>query len=138
MVAEGCILHAYQDSLGFWTIGYGHLLHPQSKDWTNYTITQAQADDLLSKDIDIARNYAETLPEWGCLDTLCRQNAIIELVFNMGLVKWRQFVKCRADISDQDWQGAHDELLNSQWAVQVGAGRSQRLATYLLKGSYLS
>ena len=23
---EGCILHAYQDMVGVWTIGYGHLL----------------------------------------------------------------------------------------------------------------
>ncbi len=133
--AEGFSLTAYKDSLGFWTIGYGHLL-PSGHDWTGYTITQAQADTWLDDDIEMARASAQRLPEWTALDTPCRQNAVIELVFNMGF-KWKQFAQTRLDIQNKAWQKAHDDLLDSLWAKQVGPTRSNRLADYLLTGVYV-
>ena len=44
---EGCELHAYQDSGGVWTIGYGHTdgVH------AGQVITQAEADALLQEDV---------------------------------------------------------------------------------------
>jgi lysozyme len=44
---EGCILHEYKDDAGVPTIGVGHTGGVQP----NQTITQAQADDLLRKDL---------------------------------------------------------------------------------------
>ncbi|MCM1089136.1 MAG: lysozyme, partial [Muribaculaceae bacterium] len=44
---EGCRLTAYKCPAGIWTIGYGHTGGVQ----TGQTITQAQADDLLKKDL---------------------------------------------------------------------------------------
>jgi GH24 family phage-related lysozyme (muramidase) len=131
--SEGCKLQGYKDSLGFWTKGWGHLLADQSgpgPDWT-----QAQADEQLDADLVCAGVYAAALPEWPQLDTPCRQNAVIELCFNMHS-KWRLFVKARASIQAQDWKGAHDNLLNSLWATQVHATRADRLADYLLTGEY--
>jgi len=133
---EGCKLVAYKDTLGFWTIGYGHLLFPQSKDWSGYTESQDNADQDLVQDLIHAQANAMLLPEWASLDTPCRQNAVTELVFNMGLSHWKGFIKCRTDIQNQNWQCAHDELLNSLWAKQVGQQRSNRLADYLLNGQY--
>ena len=46
-VFEGCKLSAYLDSGGVWTIGYGHTGPDVTHD---LTITQAQANDLLTKD----------------------------------------------------------------------------------------
>jgi lysozyme len=132
--SEGCKLTAYKDSLGFWTIGYGHLLGNE-KDWTGYKITQKQASALLEDDLGFAQTKAQALLEWKSLDTPCRQNAVIELVFNMG-DKWKQFAKTRLDIQNKNWQAAHDDLLDSLWAKQVGATRSNRIATYLLQGEY--
>jgi lysozyme len=134
--SEGCRLTAYKDTLGNYTIGYGHLLD-QDKDWTNYTITQDNAEAWLINDLQQAYLRSTHLPEWAALDTLCRQNAIIELMFNMG-GKWLKFYKTRLDISHQDWQSAHDDLLNSLWAKQVGKDRSERIANYLLNGQYKS
>jgi lysozyme len=133
--AEGFSLTAYKDSLGLWTIGYGHLMD-QTKDWTGFTTTQNQADGTLIADITNAQTKAEKLSEWSCLDTPCRQNAVIELVFNMG-DKWKQFAQTRLDIQNKNWQKAHDDLLDSLWAKQVGAVRSTRLARYLLTGRYV-
>jgi lysozyme len=133
--AEGYSLTAYKDSLEFWTIGYGHLLPDQSKDWTGYTITQDQANAYLEADLAHAKAMCTDLPEWTSLDTPCRQNAVIELEFNMG-GKWKSFIKTRSAIQAKNWQAAHDDLLDSLWAKQVGPTRSNRIANYLLTGDY--
>lgn len=132
--SEGCELTAYKDTLEFWTIGYGHLL-AAGRDWERYTISQEMADVWLEQDIGGATQAAKNLPEWLDMDTLCRQNALIELVFNMG-GKWRGFKKCRAACQRQDWKTAYNELLDSTWATQVGPKRSMRIASYLLRGVY--
>lgn len=132
--SEGCELKAYRDTLKYWTVGYGHMLDP-TKDWTGYTITQEQADAFLADDLNQAQSRCMHLIEWPKLDTPCRQNAVVELEFNMA-GKWVKFYKTRLDIGNQNWQAAHDDLLISLWAKQVGPTRSNRLANYLLTGKY--
>lgn len=139
--AEGCRLVAYKDTRGFWTAGYGHRLD-QHIDWTGHTITQAQADAWLEADLDIAATQARTLTEWGYLDTACRENTIVELVFSMGFGHWLEFRVTRIALRQRRWQDAHDALLDSLWARQVQPhgfgepGRATRLAGYLLTGQY--
>ena len=138
--AEGRWLTAYQDTGGLWTIGVGHLLQPQSKDWTAYTITPLQSNAWLADDLDEAQLEAAGLPEWKSLygGTVCRQNALIECIFNLGVGHWTtQFPKTRAALLAQDWQMAHDHLLASPlWVRQVGIQRVTRLANYFLWGAY--
>ena len=135
--AEGCKLIAYRDSRGLWTIGYGHLLD-QSIDWTGHEITQATADSLFEQDIADRTAQAHTLPEWSALDTPCRQNAILEAVFNLGIGHWQsEFPKTRASIQAQSWTIAAANLRNSPtWIAQVGSARVNRIAGYLQLGSY--
>ena len=131
--AEGVRLTAYKDTLGNWTAGVGHLL-PTGKDYTGFTITQEQCDEWLNQDLTHWGDFAKTLPEWPSLDTACRQNAVIELCFNMGR-RWLGFVNARGAMQRQDWQTAHDQMLSSGWAAQVH-GRATRLASYILTGQY--
>lgn len=133
--AEGCRLKAYHDSLGFWTIGYGHLLTPIDHDWGGLTCTQDQAESWLNEDLDIAATEAQPLPEMSKLNA-CRQNAVIELVFNLGLAKWEKFVRTRQALQDQQWAAAATNLLQSRWAAQVGFQRSHRISNYFLTGIY--
>lgn len=135
--AEGCKLIAYLDTLGNWTVGYGHLL-AAGVDWSGHEITQATADQLLSLDLDSRAAQAATLPEWSALDTPCRRNAVIECVFNLGFGHWqREFPATRAAIRGQRWMDAAKNLLNSpEWVMQVGLPRVSRLAAYLQNGSY--
>jgi lysozyme len=132
--AESCKLTSYKDSAGLWTVGWGHLLD-QNVFGARYAITQAQADSWLESDVESAVAYAQKLPEWSALDTPCRQNAVIELCYNMR-GKWLLFVNTRHAIERQDWQTAHNGLLTSLWATQVHAARADRLADYLLTGAY--
>ncbi len=131
---EGCKLTAYKDTVGVWTIGWGHAL-PFGVDWTGHTITQAEADAMRDHDIAIAAAYAARLPEWAALDTDCRRNALIELCFEMRS-RWLGFHNTRAAIERKDWQAVHDGLLNSLWAKQVHGTRADRIANYMLNGEY--
>lgn len=129
-------LTAYRDSRGNWTIGFGHLMENQSDTAAGVTITGMRAIELLEEDIDNATTQAKQTSEWPHLDTACRQNAVIELIFNMGEHKWLGFVHCRAAMRVGNWQEAFNQLLDSAWTNEVGPHRSQRLANYLLTGVY--
>lgn len=49
---EGNILHAYQDTVGVWTIGYGHTHFDGAPiPVAGMKLTQQQADDMLTKDL---------------------------------------------------------------------------------------
>ena len=50
---EGCRLKAYQDSVGVWTIGYGHTVGVLN----GQVITQAQADIYLKTDCANTEQY---------------------------------------------------------------------------------
>jgi GH24 family phage-related lysozyme (muramidase) len=135
--AEGCKLTAYKDGEGFWTIGFGHRLD-QSIDWTGHTITMAVAVTLLGQDIDDAATNVQKLPEWASLDTPCRQNALIECVFNLGVGHWTsEFPRTRNALQQKLWQSAAANLLLSpEWIAEVGRSRVARLASYFQNGQY--
>ena len=137
-LAEGLRLKAYKDTLGFWTVGYGHKL-PDAQDgdheWEGYVITNEQADAWFMEDLKKARTSALGLPH---MVGVCGQrvNAIIELVFNMGLTHLLDFRKMWAAWKAQDFETAAKELLDSKWAAQVGPARSRRIAELIMTGCY--
>ncbi len=146
--AEGCQLTAYKDTLGNWTIGYGHLLSP-SVDWAGTQWTQGQANSVLEFDIHNKGIVpAQLFQEFQYLDTAARQNALAEICFNMGAGNFRKFINTRAAIRAKDWSAVRAGLLDSEWAKQVQpnglvdsqgrelAGRATRLADYLFTGNF--
>lgn len=84
---------------------------------------------------------ASKWPEFESCDTVCRQNSLYELAFNMG-GRWEQFGPTRAAITAKEWQTVHDHLLASLWAREVQPhgfdkpGRATRIANYFLIGEY--
>ena len=139
--AEGFRREAYKDTKGFWTAGYGHFLD-QSKDWTGITFDQSTIDNWLSSDVDKAQGNAQFLVEWPAMDSDARQNALVELVFNMGVGTWKQFALTRTALAHRQWQMAYNGLLESKWAREVQPngfnkpGRATRIATYILTGEF--
>ena len=133
--SEGLRLKAYKDTTGNWTVGYGHKL-ASGHDWSNYTITSDMANAMLITDLNAAVYEAAVLPEWAALDCQARKDALTEIIFNMGVGRWRTFVHARFFMLKKDWQRVHDELLASLWATQVHAGRADRIANQFLTGNY--
>lgn len=105
---EGLRLNAYKDSLGFWTICYGHLLGPAP---VPASADCAQCASYLEKDIDEAVSLAGRYPFYASLDAP-RQNVIVELAFNMGH-KLDKFVKFLAAMVAKDYVTAGSELKSS-------------------------
>lgn len=74
---EGCVLHAYPDSVGVWTIGYGHAYITPGTVWT-----QAQADaDLttrLANEFEPAVNQVEASLDQNQYD------ALVSFTYNVG------------------------------------------------------
>jgi lysozyme len=75
---EGLRLQSYQDSVGVWTIGYGHT----SKVKQGQTITEAEALAFLREDLAIAEKAVNTT-----ITAKLSQNqfdALVSLAFNIG------------------------------------------------------
>ena len=122
---EGLRLSAYPDPLSGgepYTIGYGHTggVHV-SEVWT-----QEEAETTLLQDIAVAEQSLDrSLPWWRELDDV-RQDALCNMCFNLGISRLLGFHNMLVDLQANDYDGAASEMLDSKWAVQVGA-RAQRL-----------
>ncbi len=79
--SEACVLQAYQDSVGVWTIGYGHTLGVKRGD----KITQFQAEQFLKE--DIAR-FEPTANRCKMLSTQGRYDAVLDFIYNCGVGNW--------------------------------------------------
>lgn len=125
---EGCRLTAYQDTRGVWTIGWGRNLQ-------TLRISAQQAAEWHNEDLSTAIAEAKGFPEYACLDTDARQNAFIEMVFNMGPRKVLGFTNMLAAIRLQHFADAAKHALDSDWAKQVGK-RAVTLSEMLRTGEF--
>jgi lysozyme len=139
---EGKKEYAYRDSLGYWTIGIGHFLGGGREVYTPRMtiVTSNEMDALLTKDIENAEGRLSDicserlLYDWRSLDDV-RQRVLVEMSFNLGyrLATFRQFFGA---LNARDWKTAADEMLDSQWAIQVG-NRATTLARMIETGEDL-
>ncbi len=126
---EGCRLHAYQDTLGIWTIGYGHAHVNPGTVWT-----QDEADSALAADVaNVIHTLDARLSWWRKLDDV-RQDVMAEMCFNMGFESLLGFKNTLAFIEAGNYGAASGGMLASKWASQVGA-RAERLAHMMKTGS---
>ena len=112
---EGCVLHAYQDHLGFWTIGYGRLIDERR----GGGISQAEAEQLLSN--DIARVIGSLEHSAPSLHTLREgvQHALVNMAYQMGVDGLMRFSRMWQALDQGDFESAADEALDSRWAEQT-------------------
>jgi lysozyme len=128
---EGMRLEAYQDTLGLWTIGIGHLLGAEKR---MSKITFAECMALFETDLKDAWEIAYKL----CPKMLMteredqRNNVIVNMAFNLG-TKLGGFKKFIAACEGSDWPTAAKEMMDSKWATQVPL-RAERLRDVILKG----
>lgn len=125
MCDEGFRSKPYKDTVGKLTIGYGRNLDDNG-------ISKEEAEFLLKQDIKTARDELHNF-YWYEKLTINRQRALINMMFNLGLPKFRKFKKMIAAFEKRDYPIAADEALDSKWAKQVG-GRSERVADLIRYG----
>lgn len=126
MQAEGLRLKPYRDTVGKLTIGYGRNLDDNG-------ITQTEAEVLLDHDLYEAEKSCIRHFEWFEGLSELRQRVVAEMVFNLGLAKFKEFKRTIAAIKAKDYQAAAQQMLESKWASQVGI-RAKRLAEWMRDG----
>lgn len=128
---EGFDPSVYKDSLGYLTIGYGALIDKRK----GGRLSQAACDFILNEQITEARAEIMHQPFYIYLDPV-RQEALIELVFSMGLPNLLMFKNMLNALQTKDYIRAGEELKDSLWAVQVGSQRSEDLVHRIQYGRY--
>ncbi len=111
---EGVEHEAYQDSLGNWTIGVGHLGAYPGEVWTNAQIDAALAEDVTkaATGLDRALPWLQTLGE-------VRWAAMVNQCFNMGLGNLLNFHEQLTALQAGDYVGAAHAMQDSEWYRQV-------------------
>jgi lysozyme len=126
---EGVIDHAYQDSLGYWTIGVGRLIDKKK----GGRLTDEEIDYLLLNDIkECTADLDKNLPWWRSL-TDARRRVLVNMRFNLGMAGLLGFKNTLRFIETGDYKKAASNMLLSKWAKQVGQ-RANRLAVMMEKG----
>lgn len=125
---EGMVLHAYQDSEGYWTIGVGRLIDKR----LGGGISEEEAEYLLDHDIDDALRHARRY-DWFDDLTDARQRCIVNMIFNMGPSRFAGFRRMIAAIERGDYEEAAREMEDSRWCRQVGP-RCERLKEMMRHG----
>ena len=131
-VAEGYREHAYQDTVGVWTIGYGKIKWGDGVEVKEGdTITRAGALKCLHEDMEDAIKDVERAFPWSHDLPEPAARALAEMCFNLGLPRLMGFKRMLNALKYEQWSSAHDEALDSRWAKQVH-GRADRIAREFL------
>lgn len=127
--AEPC---AYQDSLGFWTIGVGRLIDSRK----GGGLSNEEINYLLENDIKVkTREVLLALP-WAPRLSEPRQAVLIGMAFQMGIGNLLKFKRTIGSIEDGQYTEAAAEMLDSAWARQTPA-RAHRMALQMETGEWI-
>lgn len=126
---EGEVLHAYQDSLGYWTIGVGRLIDLRR----GGGITREESRYLLRHDIEEVFEQLDAAIPWWLLLSQKRRRVLANMAFNLGIGGLLSFKNTLAAVKRGDYEAAARGMLNSKWATQVGQ-RANRLAEMMRTG----
>lgn len=95
-------------------------------------ISQSESQALRSADILRTQSYAATYPWFLGLDKV-RQNAILDMLFNLGPIRFAGFRRLIAAMAAKDYPTAASEMMASAWSAQV-KDRAVELASMIRTG----
>ena len=125
---EGLILKPYRDTVGKLTIGIGRNLD-------NKGISESEALVLLRNDIaEYDKQVQVALPWTSDMDST-RYAVLVNMAFNLGIHGLLGFKNALEAMRSEDWPKAAVEMLDSNWANQVG-DRALRLAKQITTGEW--
>lgn len=124
---EGKRRKAYEDTLGNWTIGIGHLIKlPDEEYLLKANLKDYEIEHFFNTDLNQAINDARNFIGESSINETAFE-IIVNMAFNLGYPKLSQFVKLQKALQENDYQKASQEMLNSRWAKQV-PNRASELA----------
>lgn len=118
----------YECPAGKLTIGWGYNIEDHGLD-------DHIAEMLLNQALNNSQGEASRLVKnWNDL-IAPRKSVLIDMAYNMGITKLKQFKKMIAAIEKEDWKEAAAQMKDSAWYKQVG-NRSKVLHKMMLSGEY--
>jgi lysozyme len=128
---EGEVLHAYQDHLGYWTIGVGILIDGRK----GGGITREESAYLLANRIaSKTAELTEALPWVADLDAV-RRDGLLNMAFQLGVPGLLGFHNSLALIKAGRYDEAGAALEQSKWHSQT-PDRADRVIKQIVTGSY--
>ena len=127
----GLVLDPYQDHLGYWTIGCGHLIRDDERDELMKPITQERAKEIFVLDLGVSIQDAETFYKDMKIDDNVKE-CVIHMSFQMGLPRLNQFKKFKQALQNNDIETAIVEMKDSRWYNQT-TNRANRLIEKMRK-----
>ena len=115
---EGFVPKIYKDSLGFATIGYGHLVLPEEQWEEGKEYSKEQLEHVFKTDFNNAVAHATSLMDGMNLDDKARE-VIIEMVFQLGVGGVGKFKKMWEALKNKDYGEASFQMMDSRWAKQT-------------------
>jgi len=127
---EGVRSKVYKCSAGFETIGVGRNIAE-----SGLGLSDDEIDYLLANDIKRVREELTDSYFWFPAMNEARQDALVDISFNLGQTRLRGFVKAIEAMSREQFDIAADEFMDSKWATQVG-NRAIQVTEMIRTGEY--
>jgi lysozyme len=126
---EGWRPHVYQDTLGFWTIGYGFLVDATKGGGLPQDVADFWLDRVIAETITLLRH------RWPAFDSQPEdvQRATANMAYQLGVAGLMNFRKMLAALERGDRVEAARQALDSRWAIQT-PNRARRIVA-LIRGS---
>ena len=136
-IDEGVKYEIYKDHLGYPTFGIGHLIttnDPEHGMPIGTKITDERVNEVFQTDVELY--ISETKSVFPGLENKPDkiQLVLVNMCFNLGAPRLSKFKKFIAAIEAQEWLEAALEMMDSQWAKQVGP-RAERLKQVVIDHS---
>ena len=128
---EGKSRWAYEDHLGYVTVGVGRCLDPEK----GLGLSDDEIDYLLRNDITRCYQELDVFDWFHNLDET-RQHAIVSMLFQLGLPKFLEFKKTLAFLAGGKYSQAAEEMLDSRWARQT-PNRAREISYMVETGQYV-
>jgi lysozyme len=129
---EGRVPYAYTDSMGFTTIGVGHLIDARK----GGSIPDFMVNQLLEYDLDRCIGQAQTLAGWEQLNEVQRA-VVLSMVFQLGIGGVKGFRKFCGALAIGNVREAAREGRDSKWWREDAPKRAERAMKMLETGLWV-
>jgi lysozyme len=127
---EGVRTHAYQCTANMTTVGVGRNIDEDG----GIGLSIDEIEFLLENDIKRCKQELISFPWFSQIDSV-RQDALVNLCFNLGMTRLLGFKNALTAMSVGDYDKAADEFMDSRWAKQVGS-RAEEVCAMIRTGNY--
>ena len=135
---EGEVLEVYEDSLGYLTLGIGHLIREDDEEFgepAGTPVSQEVVDRYYDADFD--KHVDETIHVCDSNNIIFEelpeniQPVLVNMCFNLGANRLGKFRNMLKACSNEDWEEMPVQMEDSRWYGQVGR-RSKELQEMVL------